>query len=72
MNIEKIKRDGEIEALRRKIDYLHFNLTNINWDNIKRNGKFMRLGEAIDNAEIMLKQMREILISLQEMEPENK
>ena len=70
--IERTKHDGAVQALSRRIDRLIFELTNRNWDGIKENSHFCRLGDAISDAEIILKQMRETLDALRELEPDNR
>ncbi len=70
--IEKIKHRGAVTALQESIDSLLFELTNRNWDAIKQDSHYCRLGDAIDDAETILQQMRERLVALQEMESENK
>lgn len=70
--IERTKHEGAVNALSRRIDSLKFELTNRNWDAIKDSANFCRLGDAINDAENILRQMRETLSALQELEPDNR
>jgi hypothetical protein len=70
--IEQTKHDGAIQGLSRRISNLLSDLEDRNWDNIVENGTYCRLGEAINDAENILEQLRETLAALQELEPDNK
>jgi hypothetical protein len=70
--IEQTKHDGAVHGLSRRIYSLLSDLKDRNWDNIIENGTYCRLGEAINDAENILEQLRETLAALQELEPENK
>ena len=70
--IERTKHDGAVSALCKRVDSFRFELTNRNWDGIKDGIQFIRLGDAIKDAETILHQMRETLIALQELEPDNR
>lgn len=70
--IELTKINGAIRALKDRIDRLHFELTNRNWEAITKDGRYSRLEEAIGDARIILNQMHNTLIALQELEPDNK
>jgi hypothetical protein len=69
--IERVKHDGAVSALMNRIDSLRFELTNRNWEAIRSDGAFCRLGEAMGDADTILMQMREALSALQELEPDN-
>lgn len=69
--IEKTKHDGSVEALGNRIRNLQHQMT-CNWDGIKDRDRFCRLGAAINNAAVIIQQMRETLEALQELEPNNK
>jgi len=70
--IERTKHEGAVNALSRRIDSLKFELTNRNWEAIKENTHFCRLGDAINDAMNILRQMSETLTALQELEPDNR
>lgn len=70
--IERTKHEGAVNALSRRIDCLKFELTSRNWDAIRDGAHYCRLGDAIDDAENILRQMRETLAALQELEPDNR
>ena len=69
--IDRVKHDGAAQALYRRTSRLLLGLTNDNWKEISSDGSFCRLGEAINDAENILRQMRETLSALQELEPDN-
>lgn len=70
--IERTKHNWAVRGLMERLDSLRFELTNRNWDGVKTNSHYTRLGEAITNANAILCQMRETLDALQEMEPDNR
>jgi len=71
-DIDKIKHDGAVRALKSNIDTLRYKLTESNWSGIKEGHLFTRLGSAINDARSILCDMDEMLDALREMEPENK
>jgi hypothetical protein len=70
--IERTKHGGAVGALRNRIDSLRWNLTYNCWRDITNGDTYVRLGKAIDKAEHILREMRETLAALQELEPKNK
>ena len=70
--IERIKHDGAVYALKEQLEILQKQLVNRNWENIKSGQNFVRLDEAIREAESLLLNMRRVFAALQELEPENK
>lgn len=72
-DIEQIKHDGEVKALKDELNDLRFDLTNSIWNGgIMANGTYTRLGHILDRGEFIIKEMREVFAALQEIEPENK
>ena len=67
--IARLRREGEIEALRLKIGTIQHNLSQNAWDETVRAGKFRKLGEAIERAEHQLKCMRMLLESIKSIDP---
>ncbi|MDD4081786.1 MAG: hypothetical protein PHD05_00230 [Sphaerochaetaceae bacterium] len=72
LDIEQIKKDGIITALKTKINQLQFYLTNVIWSNYKDQNYFTNLGNIIDDSQETLKNMKEVLNELKKIEPENK
>ncbi|MBT8085996.1 MAG: hypothetical protein KJN72_12275 [Woeseia sp.] len=70
--IERVKHDGAARALCERIESLRLELANRNWDGLSIDGHYCRLGEAMNDAENIIKSMRETLRALQEMEPDNR
>lgn len=70
--IERIKHEGAIKALKDRIRSLQFEITNSNWDGTMEGCHYIRMGDAIKDAETILLQMRDTLAALSEMEPENR
>lgn len=70
--IERIKQDGAAMALHQRINSLMYDLSSRNWEAIKDQKVFVRLGDAISDAENIIRQMRETLEALIEIEPENR
>lgn len=69
-NIERLKKQGAINALSTRIELLIRSLSDGNWEHIKRQDKFIKLTEAIDSAEKQLAEMREVFKALQELDNE--
>lgn len=69
--IEDIVKAGAITGLKREAERLIHSLVNANWSDIKERSVYCRLGEAIDDAEAILGEMRKVLEALKELEPEN-
>lgn len=69
--IEQIKRQGEIDALKRTIDGNIFELSHV-FSSYKDNKHFTRLGECIAECEAILSDTRMVLTALQQVEPKNK
>lgn len=72
---------GAVRALFARICAFKRELTTNCWNDISTNvstkerpsrDQFCRLGDAINNAEDILKQMRETLAALKELEPDNR
>ena len=70
-DIEKIKRDGMIDALRHAIHGKQQKL-NVVFDNTVRQSRYYRLGIAITEAENILDNMRALLTALNELDPPQK
>lgn len=49
-DIEKIKHDGAVHALKKRIHYLIFELTAEKWDNIETDSRFIKLGNVIHDS----------------------
>lgn len=71
MNLEEIKRKGSIKELKDQIEVRQFKLTNRNWEGIKKGSHYTRLGEAINEAHLLLTEMTELLEELQTIEQQN-
>ena len=71
-HIDKIKHDGAVNALSEKIDSIIYDIRYNNWGNLKNDGKYCRLSEAIEDAENKLSQIKELFAALQQMKPGNK
>ena len=69
--IEKIKRDGMIDALRHAIHGEQQKL-NVVFDDTVRQSRYYRLGIAITEAENRLDNMRKLLVALNELDPPHK
>jgi hypothetical protein len=69
--IEKLKHEGQCKALRDHIFYLKGKLDG-NWANLTESYKFVRFSEAMDDASMILAEMRDTWNALIEIEPENK
>lgn len=72
MDIENIKKDVVITALKEKIRYLQFHISTSDWSNTMKNGCYCRLGEAIADVQKSLFDIAALFAALQELEPENK
>ena len=70
-DIEKIKRDGMIDALRHAIHGEQQKL-NVVFDDTVRQSRYYRLGIAITEAENRLANIRELLVALNELDPPHK
>lgn len=70
-NIEKIKREGMIDALRHAIHGEQQKL-NVVFDDTVRQSRYYRLGIAITEAENRLDNMRKLLVALNELDPPHK
>ena len=70
-NIEKIKREGMIDALRHAIHGEQQKL-NVVFDDTVRQSRYYRLGIAITEAENRLDSMRKLLVALNEVDPPHK
>ena len=70
--IARMRRAGEVGALRQEIGNIQHYLAHSAWEDTEKKGKYSRLCEAITKAEHALKKMRMLLIAIQEVEPENK
>ena len=70
-NIERIKREGMIGALRHAIHGEQQKL-NVVFDDTVRQSRYYRLGIAITQAENILDSMRELLVALNEIDPPHK
>ena len=70
--IEDLKKQGAIKALRDHIRALQFELTQHNWNDIDRNGRYMRMGAALEKASLIISNMKETLKALQELDPAQK
>lgn len=70
-NIEKIKREGMIDALRHAIHGEQQKL-NVVFDDTVRQSRYYRLGIAITEAENRLANIRKLLVALNELDPPHK
>ena len=70
-NIEKIKREGMIGALRQAIHGEQQKLNAVFEDTV-RQSRYYRLGIAITEAENRLANIRELLVALNELDPPHK
>lgn len=70
--LDQIKHNGMVQALHTRIDNLHWELRSNIWEGIKSKGKYTKLTLTISKAENILQDMRDTLVALQELEPENK
>lgn len=70
-NIEKIKHDGMVDALRHAIHGEQQKL-NVVFDDTVRQSRYYRLGIAITEAENRLDSMRKLLVALNELDPPHK
>lgn len=68
---DKIRRDGEIKALKNQIDVLQFKFIDV-WENTSQNYTFCRFQQAINQAQFLLIQMQNLFDELKKLEPENK
>lgn len=71
-DIELIKRNGQIEALKKHIDNLIWRLKQGTFDNITNGNTYTRLWEAIVQAEALLSDIQEAFDALQELDPGHK
>lgn len=69
--LEKIKLYGQIRALKDFIQHEQHLLSQV-WSSTMDNGRYTRLGEALEEAEGYCLCIREALKALQELQPENK
>ena len=67
--IEQIKHNGAVRGLRGHIEELRLKLTSDNWDGIKNGVNYIRLGEAIERADRIVKEMREAYEELKKIQP---
>ena len=70
-DIEKIKREGMLGALRHAIHSEQQKL-NVVFDDTVRQSRYYRLGIAITEAENVLANMRKLLVALNELDPPHK
>ena len=70
-NIEQIKHNGAVKALKDRIETLQNKLCNYNWNNLKDGFKYTRFTEAKDTAYIILAEIDEVWNELQKLEPDN-
>ena len=70
-DIEKIKREGMLGALRHAIHSEQQKL-NVVFDDTVRQARYYRLGIAITEAENILANMRKLLVALNELDPPHK
>ena len=70
-DIEKIKREGMLSALRHAIHCEQQKL-NVVFDDTVRQSRYYRLGIAITEAENRLANIRKLLVALNELDPPHK
>ena len=70
-DIEKIKHEGMIDALRHAIHTERQKL-NVVFDDTVRQSRYYRLGIAITEAENRLANIRKLLVALNELDPPHK
>jgi len=71
-NIEEIKLEGSINALRNMIQSKRHDLEHNIWQNFASGTHFTDLAGVLDRAEELIGDMRFLLDELQQLEPENK
>lgn len=69
MDIEQIKRDGELAALQRQIENIQHFLSHSAWDSTISQGRYSGLGKAITEAETALQNMRLLLNEIKKLDP---
>lgn len=69
--IARIKRAGELDALRYQILQIQHYFSNDAWCNTASSGHYKKLGEAITKAEKKLKQMRMLLDEIRRIDANN-
>ena len=72
IDIENIKKEGAIAALKEKIRVLQFRVSTSAWSNTMKKNHYYRLHEAIADAYKTLYDIEVAFAALQELEPENK
>lgn len=66
--IARIKKAGEVAALKEEIEQIKHRLTHTAWENTERNGRYAGLSVAIARAELDLQNMRLLLASIREID----
>jgi len=66
--IARVRREGEVAALRDRICKIQHNLSNHAWEDTVRSGRYHKLGEAIMRAEHELKNMRMLLDAIRSID----
>ena len=70
--IARLRRSGEIAALKREIEGIQFAFhSGAMWEGTVSAGRYKKLGAAITRAEHELKKMQMLLSVIQEMDPNN-
>ena len=69
--LEKLKLNGAVLALKEHLDSQQNYLLRDNFKSTRSDNKFRNMALALDNAETLIKAMRETLKALQELEPGN-
>jgi hypothetical protein len=73
IDVEQIKKDGMIQALKDRITSLKFSIVGGPlWASYIENGYFCKLEESIRYNREILDEMEEVFNALREIEPENK
>lgn len=71
-DIEKIKRQGAVDTLKKQIDNVRFELSERLWDHVIKDGKYVRLGAVIKDGKRKLEELETLLAALIELEPGNR
>lgn len=67
--IEKLKRAGAIDGLRRRIQALMWEMSRKNWEEIERAGVYTGLGRALRSGRARLDEMAACLAALRALDP---
>lgn len=71
IDIEKIKTDGAIRAIKSRIDAVSHEIGNRPTQNVKNNDRYIKFEAALNTAEDLLRDLRELFEELKRLEPGN-